>query len=70
MHSRVGIFKNTSGNIPSGNFPGGNSPEGSLIGRNFPGRTFPDTEILAKVKAKYGQIREKEMLVTLNFACW
>ena len=58
----MGIFLGGTG--------GGDSPEGSLIGRNFPGRTFPDTEIHAKVKAKHGQIREKKMLVTLNFACW
>ena len=36
--TRMGIFKNTSGNIPGGNFLGGNFPGG-----NFPGGNFPDT---------------------------
>ena len=33
LKTRVRMFKNMGGNIPSGNFPG----------RNFPGVSFPDT---------------------------
>ena len=49
LKTRVGMFKNMSGDILGGNFLGGDFPGGSLMGGNFPGGnflggSFPDTE--------------------------
>ena len=53
LKTRVRLFTNMGGNIPSGNFPGR-----SLMGGHFPGGSFPDTNIIIGLLVAYSSSRE------------